>query len=130
GIAVVACVCQDLLGCLACVHLHLVNQRHQVPHIRRLVGQVAREDDLALHVNDQLGIVALDEGLFRIAHDPRIGVGKVPLGLSLGFGWRVILVPAVCRLFDPLLLGLASCFLFQLSLGAADGLQSLLPVGQ
>src|SRR5690606_22819287 len=61
--AVVAGIRQDLSGNPACVCLDLFNQRHQMTNVRRLVGQVARHNDLALDIDGHLRVVALDEGV-------------------------------------------------------------------
>ncbi|MDN5366525.1 MAG: hypothetical protein PWP44_1731 [Thermacetogenium sp.] len=60
---------------------HLVEHGNQVRGASFLVGEFGGHGDLGFGINGKLGVVGLDEGLFRAQHDPGVGVGEVVLGL-------------------------------------------------
>ena len=95
---------------LAGVRLALLGHRAQASHVAGAVGQVSRDDDLVVGIDDGLGVVALRERPVPGQHDPAVGVGEVPplksspwrtspdeaLGAKEGFSdsrdfWRMLL---------------------------------------
>jgi len=113
------------------IHLHLLDQRLDLLFIIGLLSHLRGHNHLVLTIDDRLAVIGLLERLRgTISHDPRVGIGEVPLrllGRTRGLGRnRRLTVIRLDLWLCQLALRRSSSFSLQGGLGLPDLLQTLL----
>jgi hypothetical protein len=94
-LASIACVGQGLFGIGAERALDCLHHRGQFVHIRGVVDQLGRHDDVSLVIDGRLPVVGRVEPASGALHDAAVGVGEVVLILVLRHAERSLVAPAL-----------------------------------